>query len=100
LNPFISGIPYRSGASRQFTPPVYAIFTRNGRDLPRPPSDIEEIIELLSKRPKPRLSQRLIHLHTKIAVVSVNKPDEGTNMVVFNVKGFLMNDHQMEVFQN
>jgi hypothetical protein len=33
----------------------------------------------------------------EIVTISMNNPDEGINLVIFNAQGFLMNDHQMEV---
>jgi hypothetical protein len=47
LNLFISSIPYALDIYRQFTTPVYAVFSRNGRGVPRPFGDIEEMIDFI-----------------------------------------------------
>jgi hypothetical protein len=36
----------------------------------------------------------------EITTILMNEPDKGTNLVLFSAKGFLMNDHQMEVPQH
>jgi hypothetical protein len=47
LKLFISGIPYALDIYRQFTTPVYAVFSRNSRGVPRPLGDIEEMIDFI-----------------------------------------------------
>jgi hypothetical protein len=46
-NIFISDIAYALDPCHQFTTRVDAVFSRNDRGLPRPPSDIEEIIAFI-----------------------------------------------------
>jgi hypothetical protein len=36
----------------------------------------------------------------EIATVSMNEGDEGMNMAIFNAKGILLNNHQIELFRN
>jgi hypothetical protein len=47
LSLFISGISYTSDIDRQFTVPIYAIFTRNDRCLPILTGDIEKILAFI-----------------------------------------------------
>jgi hypothetical protein len=35
-----------------------------------------------------------------MGIVSMNEPDEGMNLAVFNTEGLLLNDHQMEALRN
>jgi hypothetical protein len=44
---FISGIPYTVDSDHQFATPVYAMFNRGHRGLPRAVGDITEIIDVI-----------------------------------------------------
>jgi hypothetical protein len=46
-NFLIFGVPYAVDTYRQFTRPVYAVFSRNDLGLPMPPGEIEEIIAFI-----------------------------------------------------
>jgi hypothetical protein len=65
-------------------------------------ADIEEIIVVIlsqNGRYQGHLRARSDSVQ-EVATVSMNEPDKGINLVIFNADGLLMNDHQMEVFQN
>jgi hypothetical protein len=86
---FISRISYALDADRQFGWPVYVVFDRRDRGFSTSPRDIQEIIALvLSKNETLRgyLRDRLSSAR-EIAAVSMNEPDEGMNLAVFNAEG-------------
>jgi hypothetical protein len=86
----------------QFTTPVDTVFSRNDRGLPIPPGEIEEIITFILCQNRTfagYLRDRLGSLR-EICFVSMNEPDEGMNLAVFNAHGLLLNDHQMEALRN
>jgi hypothetical protein len=101
-NIFISGVPYVLDTYRQFSTPVYAVFSRNDRRLAMQPGEIEDIIALILSQNKTLagyLRNRLDSLR-EMGSVSMNEPDEGMNLEVFNTEGLLLNDHQMETLRN
>jgi hypothetical protein len=82
--------------------PVDFVFSRNDRELPRLPGDIEEIIDFILSQNRTLFSylrDRLGSLR-QIGILSKNKSDEGMNLAVFNTEGLFLNDHQMEVLQS
>jgi hypothetical protein len=101
-NLFISGVRYALDTYRQFTTPDDAVFSRNDRELPRPPGDIEEIIDFITSQNitlRRYLRDRLDSLR-QIGIVSINESGEGMNLAVFSAEGLLLNDYQMEVLRS
>jgi hypothetical protein len=101
-NLFISSVPYALDTYHQFTTPVYAVFSRNDRGLPMPPGEIKEIIASILSQNRTLagyLRDRSDPLR-EIGIVSMNEPDEGMNLAVFNAEDLLLNDHQMEGLRN
>jgi hypothetical protein len=101
-NVFISGIPYALDPYRQFTIPAYAMFSRGQRGLPLAIGDIQEIINVIlaqDERLRGYLKDRLNSVR-QIASVSMNEPDEGMNLAIFNADGIVRNDCQIEVCRN
>jgi hypothetical protein len=69
--------------------PVYVVFNRNGRDLPRPPANIEEMIDFIlaqNRTLRGYLRDRL-DFPQQIGTVSKNESDEGMNLAVFRAEG-------------
>jgi DNA polymerase III delta prime subunit len=86
---------------RQFRTPVYAVFSRRDLALSTSPGDIQEIIALLLSKNKTlrRYLRDRLNSVREIANVSMNEPDEGMNLAIFNAEGPLLEDHQMEVLR-
>jgi hypothetical protein len=101
-NVFISGIPYALNSYRQFITFVYAVFFRTQQRIPIPPGGTEEIIaSILSQNGTLQgyLRDRLDSVR-EIDTVAMDQPDDGMNLVIFNAKGTLFDDHQLEVVCN
>jgi hypothetical protein len=101
-NLFISGVPSALDTCHQFTTPVYAVFSCNDQGLPMPRGEIEGIIVFIlsqNRTPAGYLIDQLDSLR-EIGILSMNKPDEGMNLEVFNAEGLLLNDHQMKALRN
>jgi hypothetical protein len=86
----------------QFITPVYAVFSRTQQQISIPPGGTEEIIASI-------LSQnRILHGYLRdrfdsvreIAIVTIDEPDDGMNLVFFNADGALLDDHQLEVVRS
>jgi hypothetical protein len=102
FNLFVSGIPHALDPCRQFTTPVYAVSNRSNRQLPIPPGNVDEIIAFIlfqNGTIQGDLRDRFESIR-EIATVSMNERDEGINMAIFNAKGILLNNHQMELLRN
>jgi hypothetical protein len=100
-NLFITGIPYALDFYRQFTTPVYAIFSRNDQTVPPAVADMEQLIALILTRNetlRDYLRPRLEAVR-EIAIISMDEPDEGMNLAIFNAEGALLNDHQIEALR-
>jgi hypothetical protein len=85
-NDFMSGISYAFDTYREFTTPVYAVFNRNDRGLPRQPGDIQEIIDFIPSQNRTLrgyLRDRSDSLQ-RIGIESMNESDKGMNLAVFN----------------
>jgi hypothetical protein len=101
-NVFISGIPYALDSYRQFVTPVYAVFFRTQQTIPIPPGGTEEIIaSILSQNRilQGYLRDRLDSAR-EIATVSMDEPDDGMNLAIFNAEVALLDDYQHEVVDN
>jgi hypothetical protein len=101
-NVFISGIPYALDPYCQFTIPVYAMFSRGQRGLPIALGDIQDIINVIlaqNETLQDYLKDRLNSVR-QIASVSMDTPDKGMNLAIFNADGIVRNDYQIEVLQN
>jgi hypothetical protein len=99
---FISGIPYALDSYRQFSTPVYAVFSRGDAVSPVRDGNSEHIIAFILSQNETLqgyLRDRLDSIR-EIARVSMNESDEGMNLAIFNAEGLLLNDHQMEVLRN
>jgi hypothetical protein len=85
-NLFISSISYALDTYRQFITPVYAVFSRCNQGLPIPHEDIQQIIAFILSQNKTLqgyLRDRLDSIR-EMATVSMNEPDEGMNLAIFN----------------
>jgi hypothetical protein len=82
-NLFISGVPYALTTYHQ------TIFSRNDRGLPIPPGEIEEIIVFILSQNRTLAGYLRDQLDSRreIGIVSMNDPDEGMNLAVFNAEG-------------
>jgi hypothetical protein len=100
-NVFISGIPYGLDIYRQFTTPVYAVFSRGDQRLEICSADTQKLIaDILKGNTTLRdyMTQRL-DVVREIASVSMNEPDEGMNLAIFNAEGISLTEHQLEVLR-
>jgi hypothetical protein len=99
---FISGVPYALDTYRQFTTPVYAVFSRCGRGLPIPAGDIQAIVASILSRNETLPGYLRDGLDSIRAIVSasMDEPGEGMNLVIFNAEGLLLNKHEMEVLRH
>jgi hypothetical protein len=90
-NVFISGIPYALDSYWQFTTSGYAVSFRTQQQIPIPPSGTEEIVtSLLSQNRTLRgyLRDRLDSVR-EIATVTMDEPDDGMNLAIFNASGLV-----------
>jgi hypothetical protein len=76
--------------------------SRIDRGLPRPPSDIEEMITftLSQNTTFPDYLKLWLDSLRQTSIVSLNELDERRNVVAFAVGGLLLNDHQMKVLRS
>jgi hypothetical protein len=101
-NLFIFGISYALDTCCEFRTSVYAVFDRRNRGLSTSPGDVQEIIALVLSRNETLQGYLRDRLNSapEIATVSMNEPDQGMNLAIFNAEGHLLKDHEMEVLRN
>jgi hypothetical protein len=80
---------YALDSYRQFITPVYAVFFRTQQRISIPPDGTEEIVaSILSQN---RTLQGYLRDRSdsvrEIAIVAVDEPDDGMNLVIFNAEG-------------
>jgi hypothetical protein len=105
-NLFISGIPYAVDSFRQFTSPVYAVFSRMDKHLDlMTDSELQEVADIIESilRKNDKLNDYVrnrLDCVREIGNVSMNEPDPGINLVIFNADGQVLSEQEIEVIRS